>query len=144
MNNYLLIFGILIASASAVAERNFSSAFSHCKSIEESSNRLDCYDQLTLVSEQKIISGYQQQVFGKENWQDEGAKSMTATIIKVSKSAYGKTVVELSNQQRWQQANGKTFKLKVGDSITIEKGVFNAFFLAKNGGSKTVKFVRLD
>lgn len=68
--------------------------------------------------------------------------SITSRVAALSKTADGKTVVELDNGQVWRQIGADTVWLKVGDEVTISRGALSSFRL-KAGKSPPVNVKRV-
>ena len=65
------------------------------------------------------------------------------TIAEVSKGARGKQVITFNDGSQWQQVDNTYLKLETGQGVTIEKGLFGAFFLGIDGINKRSKVKRL-
>lgn len=65
------------------------------------------------------------------------------TIADLSEGVRGKTVVTFSDGAVWQQVDNTYLKLEKGQTVSIEKGLFGAFFLSVEGLNKRLKVKRV-
>jgi ribosomal protein L24 len=66
-----------------------------------------------------------------------------ATVSQVSKDPHGKLIISLDNQHVWKQNDTQSFRLKAGDSIYVEAGALNSFFLSKESINKRIRVKRI-
>lgn len=164
---YLLLILALISlnvSADATATKMLS-----CSSLEVPLERLACFDKIvTSLSAGVTVPGPAteamgeplpavkgdelettdsaaiNQQFGQEHWesQREGMQ-LEARVSAAYKNAYGKWVVTLDNGQVWKQLRSETIRIRVDDSVLIERGLMNSFFFRLNNNDRQIKFSRV-
>lgn len=83
--------------------------------------------------------------FGKEHWveSEDKSPSLESQVQRVTKSSQGHLVITLTNGQVWKQRNVKNFTVREGDTVVIERGSLNSFFLRVDGGSRLERFYRV-
>ncbi len=69
--------------------------------------------------------------------------SITLTISKLKKLLRGQWVIYFDNGQKWQQKDTVKLKLKVGDEVTLKKGVLNAIYLKKTNSNSRIRVRRI-
>jgi hypothetical protein len=81
----------------------------------------------------------------KQKEAEQGFEQLTAKVTEVEKLPAGGLVLTLDNGQMWQQKTAdRGIRVKVGDQVTIKRGVLNSFLLtsASNNGSMRVARVK--
>jgi hypothetical protein len=163
-----LIF-LLVSCDHSLAESASVRDLRACVTISDDSKRLSCFDEVM----SKTLSGTDldttgavapasaeaepgvstetattagDEVFGKEHWIENNDKltSIESRVEGVAKSAQGHLVVTLANGQIWKQRNVKSFQIREGDTVVIERGSFNSFFLKVSDGSRMERFYRVQ
>jgi len=168
VNNFALFsFFIGLVSVDAFASLNspLIDGLSSCMKVSNDDQRLVCFDQFaqkniaplssTKVSN-KAVSTMEQvkseetkkiDDFAKEDLkrteEEKGPDSIAATISNVKQLLRGQWVVYLENGQKWQQKDSGKIKLKVGDSIRLQKGSMGAVYLFKEGSHRNIRVKRL-
>ncbi len=71
-------------------------------------------------------------------------RELVAAVVAVRSSPLGRLIVELDNDQIWQQVDTSRLTLRVGDQVTIREGLGSAFYLAKSNGSRSLKVRRVE
>ncbi|WP_394176244.1 hypothetical protein [Thalassotalea litorea] len=87
------------------------------------------------------------QQFGLEHKKTEEEKKVTkitSTLTSATKKAHNKWSFTLDNGQKWRTIEATTTSFKVGQSVVIERGMFNSFSLKKTGSNRTVKVKRIQ
>lgn len=75
---------------------------------------------------------------------DEGSEQLTAKVTAVSALAHGEMVLTLDNGQVWQQKPGdRGMRIKVGDDVTIKRGVLNSFLLTSEQANGSMRVTRV-
>ncbi len=69
--------------------------------------------------------------------------SLAVTVSDMSTNLRGKRVVTFSDGSVWQQTDDSLLKIKIGQAVTIERGVLGAFFLSVEGLNRRMKVKRL-
>jgi len=84
------------------------------------------------------------QSFGLEHKEfNEGlADDLRAFVTDVEKNSLGKLLLVLDNGQTWLQKDAKTLIIHKGDSVLIERGFMNAFYLSA-GDKKRIAVARV-
>ena len=75
---------------------------------------------------------------------NERIDSLTANITRLQTYAYEKVVITLDNGQVWKQVDTSNLRLRVGDSVTIERASLGSFMLQKDGSKRTMRVTRAD
>jgi hypothetical protein len=140
-----------------------------CSAIPESGERLSCFDEIgrsvkatveshssaSTVSASTVDTSAKATVpadkenseqtdkFGTEHLVTPELASINSPISAISKNALGKFVVSLENGQVWQLVETIQLTWKVNDSVEITRGVFNSFFLQREGGKRKAKAKRI-
>jgi len=75
---------------------------------------------------------------------DDGPKEFMATVADLRSKPYGELVILLDNGQIWEQKHvDNRFRLKVGEEITISKGLVSGYRLSgKNNSSIQVERIK--
>lgn len=85
--------------------------------------------------------------FGNANLKkDEANKEINKIyleIASISKDAYGALKVSFSNGQIWKQSDNRHFKVKVGETVFIEKAALGSFILGTDKRNSTIRVKRL-
>lgn len=94
----------------------------------------------------------QQDLFGKtanevertveEATGDERIDSLSATITKLREYTYDKVLVTLDNGQVWKQVDASNLRLRVGDTVDIERASLGSFMLRKKGSKRSMRVSR--
>ena len=158
---------IELASLNAFASTNTAlvNGLSSCMKLPNDEQRLVCFDKLaqnnitslsaTKVSDEVVSQSEQVKSeeakkiddFSKENLiktdEERGPDNITATISNVKKLIRGQWIMDLENGQKWQQKDSAKIKLKVGDSIRLQKGAMGAVYLFKEGSRRNIRVMRL-
>jgi hypothetical protein len=85
--------------------------------------------------------------FGSEflrNDEQDQINKIQTRIISVSKDAKGYATITLSNEQIWRQTETSRFSIKENDLISIEKGVFGAYYLSKSDNNRQLRVQRIE
>ncbi|MBL4823243.1 MAG: hypothetical protein JKX90_06950 [Colwellia sp.] len=139
----------------------------HCSTIASDDVRLNCFDKLVLPTaklsvvaaitvvptivdskpiELKQVEQKQIDDFAKDHLKkakEQEPSSIIATVSKVKKLLRGQWLIYLENNQKWQQTDTAKIKLKVGDTVRLNKGAMGAIYLYKEGGHRSIKVKRL-
>jgi hypothetical protein len=131
---------VLLLFSAATAAESLSEQLQYCATIEQSSERLSCYDALS-----KTLDRQAEQDFGREHQRiaEEAPDSITAAISSIEGGAYGKSVVTLDNGQIWRQTDSSHVSWKAGESVLLERGVFGSFFMKQAGGGRGIRVKRV-
>lgn len=71
------------------------------------------------------------------------ADSISVKIVNIAERVRGEKTVTFDNGSVWLQVDNSTQNLKVGQQVTIERGLFGAFYLKVKGLNRTMKVKRL-
>lgn len=69
---------------------------------------------------------------------------INAIVKRVKTAPYGELIIELENGQQWRQIGSDKIKLKVNETVIIERGVFNSFLLRIEGQNRSIRVKRTD
>ncbi len=144
-----------LASLSANAE-NLKNNLAQCAKVNDSLARLVCFDDLakkvTSSSDnikQETIAGSvikrdpviapsvsKEANFGAEHLKKTNVSEEDLQVVFVvetlKKDQYGRWRFTFKNGQQWKQSDSGYFKVKVGESVLLKKGVLDAVYLKKN------------
>jgi LytS/YehU family sensor histidine kinase len=67
------------------------------------------------------------------------SQQITAVVAKVKKNHYDQLLLTFENGQAWKQTDNSWFKLALGQSVILTKGVMGAVYLKKADGSSNKK-----
>lgn len=82
--------------------------------------------------------------FGKEHWRAEDSlETMESKVSVVQKGARGQIILLLENGQVWEQKDVRRLSIREGDTIIIERGSMNSFFIKEKGSSRLERFSRV-
>ena len=74
---------------------------------------------------------------------DQSPDEFSATVNDIAHRAYGEMIILLDNGQIWEQKHRDTrFRLKVGDSVTISKGLISGYRLRSAGRNHSIQVER--
>lgn len=65
-------------------------------------------------------------------------------IASVKKDPYGALIITFTNGQVWKQTESKSFKLKSGETVYIEKGALSSFILSSDSRNSSIRVKRLQ
>ena len=164
MKKQLIPFvALLTIAGTAQANEVNLQALQACTFVENDFNRLLCYDNVMAgkslskpVKKQQIeqpktkqseqIVKTKNEDFGVEH--KEVAKvnddQINAIVKSVKTAPYGELIIELENGQQWRQIGSDKIKLKVNETVIIERGVFNSFLLRIEGQNRSIRVKRTD
>jgi hypothetical protein len=141
----LAVIIILAASPATPAADRLHPALEACAALKKSAERLACYDravaQLAAGQEPDPRATSSVEMFGiDENMapKDRSAPAVkreqlakiTARVRSLRTTSDGTLVIELDNDQAWQQLSAGSLVLEPGDSVTISRAAFGSFRLA--------------
>lgn len=163
---FSLFIGSVLPSAIASTNEVLVDGLSHCMSIENSEQRLNCFDDLanqnvkvisTVKANDEVATTQSEQVkleeakkiddFSKEDLkkteEEKGPDSIIATISNVKQLIRGQWVIYFENGQKWQQQDSAKIKLKIGDNVRLKKGSMGAVYLFKEDSHRNIRVKRL-
>ena len=82
--------------------------------------------------------------FGKRAHPGRSVETVTATVSRVERLAYGKIRISLDNGQIWRQLDSKRIRLAAGDTATIKAGHLDSYRLRKEGATTAIRVKRVD
>ena len=96
----------------------------------------------------------QEDLFGKSSKEVERAvaeatdteriDSLSATVTRLQKYGYEKVLITLDNGQVWKQIDVSSLRLRVGDTVDIERAALGSFMLRKQGNNRRMRVSRKD
>jgi hypothetical protein len=165
----LLPLSLSLAATAASASETLQEDLARCAAIANDSDRLACFDALVEQAPRKqtplslsrpppVSSQADSRVtdtvreppgeadFGKEHWTGDGGRpdSIEAEVTAVRKDSRGHLHLILSNGQQWRQRDVRHFTVNPGDTVIIERGSMNSFFVTVKGGSRAERFYRVQ
>ncbi len=106
------------------------------------------------VSEELVVSGDQAEVkplskkevkdFGKRPPINKGGEFIESRIVEVTRNARREDYFRLENGQVWREVEDEKVRIKVGQTVKIEKGVMGSFNLRIEGIRKLIKVRRVS
>lgn len=163
----LTLFGMLLFAGLVFAKpttSQLSSQLNECQKIEENLARLNCYDQLASTTatpkpsedatnaavksvekpQQNAISS-PESAFGIEQKliAEQAPEQLKAKVVKVVKNPYGQLKFTLDNGQVWKQSSSHRLRLKVDETIIINRGIMGAFRLQKENSNRNFDVKRV-
>lgn len=147
-----LVALVMSVSFPTYAEQSFKTKWQRCKNIKPDDKRLACYDGLDGQAKKAVKQAIKQAKvppttdFGLEHKKtlEDAEMEISAKVVKVSKTPYGKLKLVLDNEQRWNQTDSKKLKLKAGDTVVLKRGALGAFYLKKADANRTIKVKRVQ
>ena len=121
-----------------------------CIAERDGPRRLACYDQAVqrpgkVPTPEQSFGLTAAQVLQQEQV-PQGPKNLTAQVVAVSRRPQGPLRLTLANGQVWveQSSDGNDLSIKVGDSVTLTRGVLGSFMLTSSeSGNRSVRVTRL-
>ncbi len=166
-----LIAGLMSCPQYSLAATTLHDQLEACRSISDAIERLGCYDGIGLetlatdavvedvqpatvaaaeasetpeAAEAAEVAEVAEENFGYEFSVKDVPEKLTSTVVSVRKNAKGGLVVTLANGQVWQQSGTERLFLDAGESVTILRGAFSAFYLVVNDKGRRYRFARVD
>lgn len=84
------------------------------------------------------------QAFGRRAERGNAPASILAVIERTDKTAYGKMIFYLANDQVWQQLDSLRSTLRAGDEVQISSAMSGSFLLRKSSGGTSIRVRRLE
>ncbi|MBY6187336.1 hypothetical protein KUV89_11960 [Marinobacter hydrocarbonoclasticus] len=142
-------------------------AIAQCSSQEDQLDRLLCYDEFSQIATKATLPAAApataeaaisrapiapaaapavsaEAEFGKTTVPAEEIDAIHGVVASIKTDAYGKWTITLDNGQRWRQTESSRYKLKAGDTITIERAFMGSFLLSREGRGGQTRVKRLD
>jgi hypothetical protein len=80
----------------------------------------------------------------KKKEAEQGSEELTAKVTEVATLPNGGLMLTLDNGQVWQQKTAdRGIRVKVGDQITIKRGVLNSFLLTSDANKGSMRVARV-
>jgi hypothetical protein len=80
----------------------------------------------------------------KQKEAEQGGEELTAKVTALEKLPNGGMVLTLDNGQMWQQKTAdRAIRVKVGDQVTIKRGVLNSFLLTSDTNKGSMRVARV-
>lgn len=149
--NHWVCVGLVLAGAScgrvALASSGVPEALQACAQEHDDSRRLACYDRemarLTSASEKSFgLSGAQERKLEPppppEAREKAKPQALSSTVAAVSMRGDGRQVIRLANGETWVQGEAyETFRVNVGDNVTVKHGTLGSFYMYVPSGLAT-------
>ncbi|NOX51096.1 MAG: hypothetical protein GXP16_11275 [Gammaproteobacteria bacterium] len=132
----------ILFSSTAVSEYELLD----CAKVIEPLSRVACYDSLIeKLGAHEVGEPAPERKFGlRKPFQDEiELQVIEHAVTKVSRNPRGQLVLDLSNNQKWEQADQAKLSIKSGDQVVIRKGFGSSYYLTKSNGSRSLKVRRI-
>lgn len=151
---------LISANATAGIEQELSA----CASITDKLDRLICFDALAQTVKVKspttlatvasaTVAAKPVPVTLPTNIEDEFGSLKKTEVDKIdkiylqvsslTKDPYGALKINFSNGQVWKQTDGRRYKLKVDQTVFIEKAALGSFILGTDAHNSTIRVKRL-
>ncbi|GGI91610.1 hypothetical protein GCM10007978_31530 [Shewanella hanedai] len=148
----------MLISANATA--GITQELSACASITDELNRLTCFDALaqtvktqapitpavvaTATVAAKPVSANVEEEFGNlRKAKADAIDKIYLEIASITKDPYGALKITFTNGQIWKQTDGRRYKLKVDQTVFIEKAALGSFVLGSDDRNTTIRVKRL-
>jgi hypothetical protein len=168
----LLVLSNFSINAAAQAN-TLAQAVEKCRKLEDSLQRLVCYDRISMPTAKQGVnapkgksspkpapkaadmlesaqlsphnSSADEADFGREGkaQRERQADTMTVNIVNVSENVRGEKTITFDNASVWRQVDNSNLRLKKGQKVIIERGLFGAFYLKVDGLNQTMKVKRI-
>ena len=80
----------------------------------------------------------------KKKEEEPGGEQLTAKVTEIEKLPNGGMVLTLDNGQMWQQKTADSgMRVKVGEQVTIKRGVLNSFLLTSDANKGSMRVARV-
>ena len=146
-----------VAGSAADGKQDVLERLQSCVTTQQDTARLQCYDaEMTRLARQGKADvakpavaptaeekfGFRGEIAREERYRQEAEtprlEQLTSAVAALSLRAYGELVVTLANGQVWAQKSvDSSFRLKVGDEVTIKPGTLGSFRLVSPTGRAT-------
>lgn len=163
----LSVLGLPAANTFA-ATPSLQQALEQCRTEQNALKRLVCYDEIgttavTASAVQSVAASQPvapvQQVatttvastasaadkFGLEHRKqanEDTADKVYMTVKSISHTPHKSLIIEFDNGQRWRQNGTDYYKIAVGETHYIERGVLNSFLLGNDGNNRSIRVRR--
>ena len=166
IKQHLLLLTTASLLISSGAHASVETQLTQCAAIQDKLERLICYDKLSSslnstktgqlpVTETVAVAASTTAVastanktshddFGQVKKADkEEISKIYLEVAKISKDAYGALKISFANDQVWKQTDNRTFRIKPGQKVFIEKAAFGSFMLGTDDRNTTIRVKRL-
>lgn len=167
----LTLMAAAIMLVSAQANAGLEQELTACAAIADKLDRLICYDNVSanIKSASVTSAGAAGQAvatsaavalpvaaatatpavedsFGLENKrkQKNAVDKIYLEVASVEQDPYGDLKVTFTNGQQWKQTESRNYKVTVGETVFIEKGVLGSFFLGTDGLNSKIRVKRIQ
>lgn len=156
---------LVLAAGPVLAADNSLDAARRCAQMQDSLQRLVCYDRIFAVPatpapapavlpappavaaaapDAGSFGGEQLKRSVEERRSDQGKESQRATVAALREVRPGVWRITLDNDQIWQQTESdRQFFIESGDAVVIERGLLGSYHLEQEGGSRRVRVSRI-
>jgi hypothetical protein len=139
----------MLISANATA--GITQELSACASITDKLDRLICFDALAqTVKKQGSVTPTVATITDAEdefgNLRKANANAVDKIYLKiasVTKDPYGALKINFTNGQVWKQTDARHYKLKVDQTVFIEKASLGSFILGSDDRNSSIRVKRL-
>lgn len=80
--------------------------------------------------------------FGLEHHKAEVADEMTVVVKAIRYTPHKALIIDFTNGQTWQQVGADYYKIAVGETHVIKRGVLNSFMLGSEQSNRTIRVKR--
>lgn len=166
-----LVSAVAVFSSTGIQAESIEQALTKCSNVNDSLQRLVCFDTVAkgvkqysgrdhvLDSRGKVdveaprpaprqpLDAAQSNAtatsFGLENKHArEEISEITSTVTAIDEAPRGELIITLSDGAIWRQKDSGRYVLRVGDEVTIERGMMGAFYLSKPEQNKRIRVKR--
>lgn len=124
----------------SAAEHAPISRIGGCRTIEDNTERLRCYDTISdggVYEERESQQPAQENVSRNENPADTSVDQKPVTIVRITKGQNRIHYFYTADGTVWRQTGRGSWNLKVPFEARIEAGMLGSFFLVTDGGKST-------
>jgi hypothetical protein len=141
---------LILGHGPALGDESVIDRMRTCASEADEAKRLACYD--FQIGRSKSGQNEDLGVTGellRQKQKQAGmaaapADDMVGKVVAIANRGFGKFVVTLDNGQVWAQQDVPDFTVRVGDLITIRRGVLGALWMVSSRGHRQTRVQRVN
>lgn len=146
---WVVAAALLSGHGSALGGDSVIDRMRNCTAEADEAKRLICYD--SAIGRSKSGQNADLGVTGEPLGHKEKQAGIPAPppedphgkVVAIANRGFGKFVVTLDNGQVWAQQEVPDFPLRVGDAVTIRRGVLGAVWMASSSGHNQTRVQRI-
>lgn len=165
MLNKIIVICTTLFAVSISAHANSLSELNRCATINDSLERLVCYDELAKTINQgkaplkvvkkttveankplQVVKKSAEDNFGQEHLDKEQqapVQNVTLTIASLEKINKRAWLITFTNGQKWKQTDSEALRLKEGLDVQLVRGALGSIYLKKQNANKRIRVRRI-